>query len=77
MRTQLQAKLETSVKRTYTIGARFEGNTRKRRRQNELQANNIIRELQQTIGQIITPTKMDETLEFVDKYLTLSLIYYI
>ena len=65
MTAQLQAKLERTVKRTYTIGARFEGITRKHRRQNELRANNIIGELQQTIGAIITPTKMDETLEFV------------
>ncbi len=65
MKDQLQAKLERKVKRTYTIGARFEGTTRVKRRQNELRANDIIRELQQTIGDIITPKKMDEALKFV------------
>ncbi|MFX0183490.1 MAG: hypothetical protein ACFE95_10455 [Candidatus Hodarchaeota archaeon] len=61
----LQAKLAQHVTRTYTIGAYFEGTTRKERRQNELQANNIIKDLQQTIGKIITPAKMDEAIKFV------------
>ncbi len=72
MTDQLQAKLERPVKRTYTIGVRLEGTTRKQRRQNELRANEIIRDLQQTIGQLVTPTKMDETLRFVrqEKFLS-------
>ena len=65
MKDQLQIQLEQTVKRTYTIGVRFEGSTREQRRQNELRANNIIKGLQQTIGEIITPAKMDEALEFI------------
>ena len=72
MTDQLQAKLERRVKRTYTIGARLEGITRKQRRINELRANDIIRELQQTIGNIITPTKMDETIQFVHQEKNMS-----
>jgi hypothetical protein len=68
----LQSKLERQVKRTYTIGVRFEGTTRKKRRHNELRANTIIRELQQAIGKKITPTKMDETLDLVRQEKKLS-----
>lgn len=65
MSEQLQTQLERIVKRTYTIGLRFEGATRKERRQNELRANDIVKGLQEAIGDKITPEKMDETLAIV------------
>ncbi len=65
MSEQLQAQLERIVKRTYTIGLRFEGATRKERRQNELRANDIVKGLQEAIMDKITSEKMDETLALV------------
>lgn len=58
-------KLTTHVTRTYTTGLRFEGNNRKDRRNNELQANTIICELQQQIRNKITEEKVDSTLDIV------------
>ncbi len=58
-------KLTTQVTRTYTTGLRFEGNNRKDRRNNELQANTIICELQQQIRKKITEEKVDSTLDIV------------
>jgi hypothetical protein len=57
--------LEQKIKRTYTIGVRLEGKTRKTRRKNELRANTIIKELQQAIRDKITPAKMDKALALV------------
>jgi hypothetical protein len=68
----LQTKLKQRVNRTYTIGVRFEGTKRKERRKKELRANKIIKELQQTIREKITPTKMDETLALVRQEKNLS-----
>ncbi len=56
-------KLTTQVTRTYTTGLRFEGNNRKDRRNNELQANTIVCELQRQIRKKITEEKVDNTLD--------------
>ena len=72
MSTSLPLTLETPVTRTYTVGLRFEGHTRIERRANELQASMIIRELQQTVVEKITPGKMDCVLKLVRDQPTLT-----
>ncbi|MFQ5976551.1 MAG: hypothetical protein ACE5OZ_00290 [Candidatus Heimdallarchaeota archaeon] len=57
--------LQAPVLRTYKVGLRFEGTTRELRRQNELTANQIIRELQQEARNKITTDRVDQAIELV------------
>jgi 2-oxo-4-hydroxy-4-carboxy--5-ureidoimidazoline (OHCU) decarboxylase len=47
------------------VGLQFEGNTRATRRQNELTANHIIRELQQEVRDKITRDRVDQAIELL------------
>ncbi|MFQ5976592.1 MAG: hypothetical protein ACE5OZ_00505 [Candidatus Heimdallarchaeota archaeon] len=57
--------LQAPVLRTYQVGLRFEGNGRASRRQNELVANQIIRELQQEARNKITRDRVDQAIELL------------
>ncbi|MFQ5976928.1 MAG: hypothetical protein ACE5OZ_02205 [Candidatus Heimdallarchaeota archaeon] len=57
--------LQAPVLRTYEVGLRFKGSTRETRRQNELTANQIIRELQQEARNKITRARVDQTIELL------------
>ncbi|MFQ5977215.1 MAG: hypothetical protein ACE5OZ_03660 [Candidatus Heimdallarchaeota archaeon] len=57
--------LQTPVLRTYQVGLRFEGSTRETRRQHELTANQIIRELQQEARKKITSERVDQAIELL------------
>ncbi|MFQ5976812.1 MAG: hypothetical protein ACE5OZ_01620 [Candidatus Heimdallarchaeota archaeon] len=57
--------LQAPVLRTYQVGLRFEGSTRETRRQNELTANQIIRELQQEARSKITGARVDQAIDLL------------
>ncbi|MFQ5979051.1 MAG: hypothetical protein ACE5OZ_13070 [Candidatus Heimdallarchaeota archaeon] len=57
--------LQAPVIRTYQVGLRFEGSGRESRRQNELTANQIIRELQQEARNKITKDRIDLAIELL------------
>lgn len=57
--------LQTPVLRTYQVGLRFEGSARATRRQNELIANHIIREVQQELRNKITMERVDQAIELL------------
>ncbi len=60
--------LQTPVIRTYQVGLRFEGQTRDVRRQQEVQANQIIRELQHTLHEKITAERAEQAITVLRRH---------